>query len=62
MRKNMGSRGRVVEWTGVEGNGGKCAGGKEVIGATVVASLNVGEISYFGQLTTLVPQLCRDYQ
>nr|GEU73270.1 protein ABCI7, chloroplastic [Tanacetum cinerariifolium] len=24
----MGSRGRVVEWTGVEGNGGKCAGGK----------------------------------
>nr|GFD29636.1 hypothetical protein [Tanacetum cinerariifolium] len=24
----MGNRGRVVEWTGVEGNGGKCAGGK----------------------------------
>nr|GEZ25699.1 hypothetical protein [Tanacetum cinerariifolium] len=25
---NMGNRGRVVEWTGLEGNGGKCAGGK----------------------------------
>nr|GFD39141.1 hypothetical protein [Tanacetum cinerariifolium] len=24
----MGSHGRVVEWTGVEGNGGKYAGGK----------------------------------
>nr|GFB07762.1 hypothetical protein [Tanacetum cinerariifolium] len=26
VRKNMGSRGRVVEWTGVEGSSGKGAG------------------------------------
>nr|GFC79230.1 hypothetical protein [Tanacetum cinerariifolium] len=51
-----------VRWrkAGVEGSGGKAAGGKTGYRVNSTSYLNVGEIKIFGDFTQLVPEVNGD--